>query len=222
MSISFLAYHGNADLRHAVINDLVRHISNGHLANDAHSAAQKLGLISAIAGGEYDLAAAHRNSGFPAPLLLVAEAIFEGLAPDDAPHFALAMMKAATIYTELADVGWMFVEWMFAEAVTELGPSRVRTAARNAGPIFRKLAESGSLSAVEQQKAKAHAKRMRRRGQEAPSEGDKLVALAMGAVLDDGFQHIVIAIHWTASLSKQLGKQYPLYARKLLELVGNA
>jgi hypothetical protein len=222
VTICFFAYHGNAHLRQTVIDAMARHISNGRLVNGNAVGDDRLCLISAIAGGKYDAVAAHQNCGFPTSLLFVAEAIFEGLAPADAPHFALALMNAATIDTDLADVGWTFVEWMFAEAVTELGPSRVRTAARDAGPMFRKLAESGSLSPVEQQKAKAQAKRMRRRGREAPPASDRLVAQAMSAVLDAGFQNIAIAIHWIASLSEQPSDQYRRYARKLLELVETA
>jgi hypothetical protein len=219
MSISFFAYHGNADLRRAVIDDFARHISNGHLANDAHSAATTLCLISAIAGGEYDISAAHQKCGFPVPLLLGAEAIFEGLAPEDAQHFGLALVKAAAVDTDLADVAWVFVEWMFIEAVATLGPSRVRTAAKEAGPIFRKLADEGALSPAEQRKAKAQAKKMRRRGLDGSSDEQKLVAKAVGTMLDSGSEHIGIAIHWIAQLAEAPSDQYRRYARKMPELV---
>lgn len=219
MTISFFAYHGNAAQRQAVIDRMARHKLNGHLANGASMDEANPCLISALANGAYDHALAHQQSGFPAPLLFAAEAIFQGLAPEDAPHFALALMKAASINADLADVSWVFIEWMFADAVTTLGPSRVRTSAKEAGPIFRKLAEMGALSPVEQQKAKAQAKKIRRRGLDAPTDEQKLVAKAVGAILDSGSEHMGIAIHWTARLSDSPSDQYRRYALKMLELV---
>lgn len=222
MAISFFAYHGSADQRRVVIDQIARHMKNGHLANATASGEHSLCLISALADGQYDLAAAHQQSGFPTLLLFVAEAIFEGLAPEDAPHFALALVKAAAIDTDLADVGWAFAEWMFADAVAELGPSRVRTMAKDAGPVFTAFAESGNLTHGQQQKAKALAKRMRRRGLEAPTPNERLVSDAVSALLDSGMEHVSAAIHWIAKISPQPSDQYRRYARKLLELVETA
>jgi hypothetical protein len=219
MTITFFAYHANADLRRTMIDEIARRISDGHLVNDRGGKADNLCLISAIAGGKYDLAAAHENSGFPAQLLLAAEAIFEGLVAEDASEFALALLKAAAFDADLADVAWVFIEWMFAEAVATLGPSRVQMTARDAGPVFRKLAETGGRSPAERHKAQVQAKKMRRRGLDAPSDEQQLVAKAVGALLDSGTGHIVFAIHWIANLSATPSDQYRHYARKMLELI---
>lgn len=215
MPISFFAYHGNAEQRRAVIDDMAGQIARGALANANSRGDNRSCFISAIAGGEYDLAVAHRNSGFPAPLLLLAEAIFEGLTPDDAPEFALAFVQAAAIGADLADVAWAFVEWMFADAVAAFGPSTIRASAKAADPIFGELADCGKLSHAEQQKAK----KMRRRGLHVPTDEQKLVAQAVVAVSNGGIENIGKAIHWIAHLSDAPFDQYRRYARRLLELV---
>ncbi len=220
--ISFVAYHGNADLRRKVIDDIARHIVNGDLDSSYDETNDRLGLISAIADGPYDLSIAHNNSGFPAPLLLAAEAIFVGLSDEHAPVFALELMKAARIDTNLANVGWTFVEWMFADAVARLGNSRVRTAVKEAGPIFKTLADAGTQNPAQQKADKALAKKLRRRGLETPSADEALVAKAVAVLLDSGAQHIGSAIHWIAQLHEQPSTQYRLYAWQLIFMVETA
>ena len=165
--ISFFAYHGNADLRRKVIDDIARHIANGHLDSSYDETNDRLGLISAIADGPYALSIAHNNSGFPTPLLLAAEAIFAGLSYEDASVFVLELMKAASIDTNLADVVWTFAEWMFADAVARLGNSRVRTAGKKAEPFFKTLADGVALTPAQQKAATALAKKLRQRGLES-------------------------------------------------------
>lgn len=220
--ISFFAYHGNADLRRKVIDDIACHIANGDLDSSYDETNERLSLICAIANGPYDLSIAHINSGFPAPLLLAADAIFARLSGEDAPGFALELMKAASIDTNLANVGWTFVEWMFADAVARLGNSRVRTAAKEAGSIFNTVAVGGNQNPAQQKAAKALAKKLRRRGLESPSADEALVAQAVAVLLDRGAQHIGSAIHWLAQLHEQPIMQYRLYARQLIFLVETA
>lgn len=220
--ISFFAYHGNADLRRKVIDDIARHIANGHLDSSYDETNDRLGLISAIADGSYDLSIAHNNSGFPTPLLLAAEAIFTGLSYEDASVFALELMKAASIDTNLADVVWTFAEWMFADAVARLGNSRVRTAAKKAEPFFKTLADGVALTPAQQKAATALAKKLRQRGLESPSAEEGDVATAVGVLLEYGAEYINGTIHWFAQLHEQPSTQYRLYARQLIFLVETA
>lgn len=218
MPVSFFAYHGNAGQRRAVIDALASQMVRGKLFNTNRCGDNRSCLISAIAGGEYDLAVAHKNSGFPAPLLLVADAIFEGLSTDDAPEFALALLKAAAVDAELSGVASAFVEWMFTDAVATFGLPKIRISAKAVAPIFHKLADSGNPSHAERQKAKAEAKKMRRRGLDAPTGEQQLVTQAVGAISDGGIENIGKAMHWIAHLSDAPDDQYRRYARRLLEL----
>lgn len=219
MPISFFAYHGNAEQRRAVINAMADQMARWAVMNANERGDDRPCLISGIAGGEYDLAVAHRNCGFPAPLLLLAEAIFKGLTADDAPEFALALVQAATVDADLADVAWAFVEWMFADAVATFGPSTIRAASKSAEPALRELVDLGSPAPAERQAARAEAKKMRRRGLDAPTGEQKLVAHAVGAISDGDIEDIGKAIHWIAHLSDASDDQYRRYARRLLELV---
>jgi hypothetical protein len=219
MMISFFAYHGDVDLRQEVIARIRGFAQSGALANGAQAGEDRLCLVRALAGGDYDLASAHQNTGFPAPLIGIAETIFEGLPAADAPPFAVALVRAATPDADLALVAWQFAEWMFAEAIATLGPSRIRVAARDAGPVFRQLADTGTLTPTQRQKAKAVAKKARRRGLELQGDDERLIAKALGAALDGGGQHIGFAVGWIANLSDHPDNQYRRYARKLLECI---
>ncbi|TAG01937.1 MAG: hypothetical protein EAZ43_10580 [Betaproteobacteria bacterium] len=219
MSITFFAYHGNSDLRDATLDSVASRFSAFRDSMEKHDERDQSGFISAIAGGKFDVEAAHRNSGFPAPLLFAAEAIFDGLPAEDAPRFALDLMKTATINTDLADVALAFAEWMFADAVATNGPSRMRASAKNAGSMFKAIAESKGHPYGEQHKSKAHAKKLKRRGHDSPSAQAGLVALAVSALVDSGMQHVGTAIKWSAEISGQPSEQYQCYARKLCNLV---
>jgi hypothetical protein len=220
--ISFLAYHGKAEQRHAVINEIAGYVATGHLIAGLCQSPDRLTLIGAIAGGRHDLALAHQACGFPAPLLLVAEALFEGLPPDEAPHFALALMKAAAVDVDLADVTRVFAEWMLAEAIATLRPATRRTTAKDAGLILCKLAEMGALSAVAHAKATAQSDKIRWRELEAPGDRQMLVTLAVSAILDNGPGNLGVAIYRMTRTSEAPSYQYRCYAQKLLELVETA
>lgn len=219
MSITFFAYHHNSDLRDALLESVAVRLSASRDSMGKHSERDQFGFISAIAGGRFDVELAHRNSGFPAPLLFAAEAIFDGLPAEDAPLFALDLLKTATINTDLANVALAFAEWMFADAIATFGPSRVRAGAKSAGPIFRAIAESKGHPYGESHKTKAKAKKAKQRGLEPPSAEARLVAVAVSALVDRGMQHVGAAIQWSAEISRQPSEQYRRYARKLCEVV---
>lgn len=219
MSLTFIAYHGNSDLRESTIESVASRLSASRDSMSPYGERSKCGFISAIADGMSKVETAHRNSGFPAPLLFAAEAIFDGLPVEDAPRFALDLMKTATINTDLADVAFAFAQWMFADAIAMLGPTRVRAGAKSAGPVFKAIAESRGATLAEQRKAKAMAKKTKQRELGPPSAEARLVAVAVGALFDSGMQHVGTAIHWLAEISGQPSEQYRRYARKLCELV---
>jgi hypothetical protein len=219
MSITFFAYHRNSDLRDAILESVAVRFSASRESMGKHSEGGEFGFISAIAGGRYDVESAHRNSGFPASLIFAAEAIFDGLPAEDAPRFALDLMKTATINTDLADVALAFAEWMFADAIATFGPSRVRAGAKSAGPIFKAIAESKGHPDGEPHGTKAKAKKAKRLGLEPLSAEARLVAVAVSALVNRGMQHLGAAIQWSAEVSTQPSEQYRRYARKLCELV---
>lgn len=194
----------------------------GVLAKRGDAGGLHRGLIEALADGAYDLAAAHRNSGFTAPLLQVCDRIFEGLPAENAPAFALALVRAARVDANISEIARDFMKWMFEEAVADLGPSRIRSTAREAGQVFERLFDVGDLAPGQAQKAKALAKRARRRGLSVPTKEDVLVAQVLAAALDRGGEHAWSAVHWVAGLADQPADQYRRYANKLLELVENA
>ncbi len=220
--MSFFAYHGNADLRRSMIDRIAAMAIDGRLAKGVDGDGERMSLVQAFAGGPYDLSAAHRDSGFTVALLTVSDGIYTGLPLEDAPEFALALAKAASIDADLSDVPWHFLKWMFEEAVAALGPSRVKATARDAGHMFKMLADNSAPTPTQVQKAKAFAKKARRQGRTLPSPEEKLVALALGAALDRAGEHAGYAVHWIARLSEQPTDQYRRYAKKLLELVETA
>jgi hypothetical protein len=220
--ISFYAYGGDAEKRRLMVDRIVALCKQGVLANGVDEGDPQMGLIEALADGTYDLAAAHQNSGFTAPLLQICDGIFEGLPAEDAPPFALALVRAARIDANISDVPWDFLKWMFEDAVAELGPSRIRSTAREAGHVFKQLSEMGGLTPTQQQKAKALAKKARRRGTTLPTAEEKFVAQALGTALDNSDQYANYAIYWIVKLAEQPTDQYRRYAKKLIELVENA
>jgi hypothetical protein len=217
MSITFFAYHRNSDLRDTILERVAVRLSASRDSMDKHSERDQFGFISVIAGGRFDVESAHQNSGFPAPLLFAAEAIFDGLPAEDAPPFALDLMKTATMNTDLTNVALAFAEWMFADAIATFGPSRVRAGAKSAGPIFKAIAESNGHPYGEPHKTKA--KKARQRGLEPPSAEARLVAVAVSTLVYRGMQHVGAAIQWSAEISTQPSEQYRRYARKLCEVV---
>jgi hypothetical protein len=221
VAISFFAYHQSEERRQMVIDHIATLCAQGLLANGVHEGDLQMGLIEALADGTYDLAAAHQNSGFTAPLLQICDGIFEGLPAEDAPPFALALVRAARIDANISDVPWDFLKWMFEDAVAKLGPSRIRSTAREAGHVFKQLSEMGGLTPTQQQRAKALAKKARRRGTTLPTAEEKFVAQALGTALDNSDQYANYAVYWIAKLAEQPTDQYRRYANKLLELVEN-
>ncbi len=216
MTISFFAYHRDPDLRRSVVDRIANLIANDRLANAARTdaGAGRICLISGLGDGTSDIAIAHRNTGFPAPLLYLAEAIFEGLPPEDAPHFAIALVRSAAIDGELSDIAPEFLKGMLEEAVAELGPSRIRSTAREAGHMFAEL-----VQAADRQKAKALERQARRHGQELPTPNEVLVTQVLGAALDQFHTHLLPAVHWIARLYEPPSERYRQYARRLLELI---
>jgi hypothetical protein len=220
--ISFFAYHGDAALRRGVIDRIAGFITDGRLADGIDGDGERMSLVQAFADGAYDLSAAHRNSGFTVALLTISDGIYQGLPLDEASQFALTLAKAASIDANISDVPWDFLKWMFEEAVSDLGPSRIRATAREAGHMFKLLAEVNAPTPTLVHKAKALAKRARRQGRTLPGPEETLVAIALGAALDRAGEHAGYAVHWIARLSEQPVEQYRRYARKLLELVETA
>lgn len=222
MAISFFAYGRDPHVRQLAIDRMSELCRRNRLGQSHGEHDSRLGLVEALADGTYDLAAAHHNCGFPAPLLRLSDSIFEGLPAQDAPAFSLALARAASVHAELSEVARQFLKWMFEAAIADLGPSRIRTTAREAGHIFKQLAETANPTPAQQQMAKKLAKQARRRGLELPTPGEALVAQALDAALDRGGEHAGHAMRWIASLSEQPAAQYRRYARKLLELMETA
>lgn len=134
------------------------------LADGQGNASPRIGMIEALADGTDDFATAHKNSAFPAPLLQICNGIFEGLPADEAPPFALALVKSLRIDADIGDVPRDFPQWMFEAAVVELGLSQIRSTTREAGHTFNQLAETVGLTPAQQQTAKVLARKTRRRG----------------------------------------------------------
>lgn len=220
--ISFLAFQGNAEHRHMVINQIAHFASQGLLSNDPKDAGQRMGLVEALSGGKNDLAAAHRNSGFTVALLVIGEAIFHGLPIEEAPNFVLDLVKAATADADIGPVPWQFLKWMFEEAVVEIGPSRIRSTALEAGQMFKVLADPPNPPSKQQRKAKMLVAKARQRGMYLAGAEEMLVAKAVGAALDRAGEHAGHAVYWIAELYDHPIDRYRHFARKLLYLVENA
>ena len=219
--LTFLAYGGDTKRRQLIIDRMEALVRFARLANGQHDARPRVGLIEALADGTHDLATAFENSGFTAPLLQICGEIFNGLPTDEAPPFALALVRSARIDSDIGDVPQDFLKWMFEKAVAELGASRIRSTTREAGHPFNHLAEAVYLTPAQQQKAKVLAKKARRRGTPLPTAEEQFVAEALSTALYSSGQLARYAMRWIANLTEKPTDQYRCFAKKLLELVEN-
>lgn len=142
--ITFLAYHGDPERRQRTIHRIVDLIKSGRLASDGDG--ERMRLTAAFGEGRHDLSCAHYHSGFPSPLLMICDAIHEGLPVEDAPAFVLSLARAARLDADLADVARRFMDWMLADAV-----------AMEASQCFSKRAGLHALTPTQQRRTKARA-----------------------------------------------------------------
>ncbi|MDF7775934.1 hypothetical protein P1X14_11815 [Sphingomonas sp. AOB5] len=68
-----------------------------------------ISIIRALAAGSDDLAAAHRASGFPAPLLLLCETLCQRLPEAEAVAFVTGVLEDAACEADLSGVADQFV-----------------------------------------------------------------------------------------------------------------
>lgn len=220
--LTFLAYGGDADKRQLIVDRVAGLVKFAKLADGQGNASPRIDMIEVLADGPHDLAVAHKNSGFTAPLLQICDCIIEGLPADEAPPFALALVKAAHIDTDIGTVPHDFMKWMFEAAVAELGLSQIRSTAREIGHVFDKLVDASPLTSAQQRHAKAAARQAQRRGTQLPIAEEQFVAEALGAALDSRGQLARTAVQWMADIAEQPTGQYRRFAKKLIELVEHA
>lgn len=220
--LTFLAYGGDANKRQLMVERVAGLVKFAKLADGQGNTGPQIGMIEALADGPHDLAVAHDNSGFSAPLLQICDGIFEGLPADDAPLFALALVKAAHIDADIGTVPQDFLKWMFEAAIAELGLSQIRSTAREMGHVFNKLVDASPLTPAQQGHAKTAARQAQRRGTPLPTAEEQFVAEALGAALGSSGQLARTAVQWIANLAEQPTDQYRRFAKKLLELVEHA
>lgn len=220
--ISFYAFHGDPILRNTVIERLSLFADQGRLLNGGDRILRRSGFIAALANGDYDLAAAHHDCGFPVPLLIICETIFEQLERDEAAAFALELLNAARVDADVAELAEQFLSWMFEDAVAAHGPVRIRISARDAGNIFSRVSEAPILTPGLVKKAKIAAKKDKKRGLRDIGPAEAIIERAMIAAMHRSGENADRAIHWMASLAADSEGEYRRYARKIIALVQSA
>lgn len=207
--ITFPAFYGDADRKAAIIARIAE--------CGEHS------LVGLLSGTHDDLAQAHEQSGFPAPLIALANAVFAALAPTEARRFALDLVTAVPVGRNMAEVAEQVYRCFFADIVERHGRAQLLAAIdRSEGlataHLIRQLLEPPSPAM--QQKDKAEAKKARRRGLDLPSPTERLV-IALAAWAE---RYLTIALteplRWVASLDGDEAEFYRRCSTLLVETVG--
>lgn len=112
-------------------------------------------LLALLSGAGDDLAQAHEQTGFTAPLIAIANAVFTALPATDARRFAQAFVEAAPVGRDMAQVAEQVHRALITDALTRHGRARL-------------------LAAI-QHREKAEAKKARRRASDISVPDDRLV-----------------------------------------------
>lgn len=188
--ISFIAFHGNPDRQLQL------------LARIDESYGDFGSLLAFLAGGPADLALAYRETGFPAPLLGLADAISKRLPPGEAPAFARQLVSSATIESDVGEVAGNTIRQIFTSSLDLHGRSKMLAAARE----NEALAEAARILEPSlprsRREAKAISRSTQRRGCPSP-DGDVRYADALVVWVErNASAGSPEALGWLASLER--------------------